>query len=57
MYKTLFLDFFKIDPSDVIGLDNMSTKNVCIFPSPISSLNDVNYQKIIQNFIQIFHDA
>jgi hypothetical protein len=60
-FKTMFLHFFKIDPFDIVYQENMSTANVCFFPSPISSLNDndyftEDYKKIICHFIQQFHN-
>ena len=60
-FKSLFLNFFNISPSEVIYIENMSATNVCFFPSPISSLNDniyftENYKQILNRFIQLFHN-
>ena len=53
-YKTLFLNFFKI--TDVCY--ELEAGNVCLFPSPITSTNDIKicpqYLKIIENFMHEF---
>jgi len=59
-YKWLFLKFFSIQESDVIYDSEMQKYNICLFPSPISSLNDNEYfnntyTDIINNFIQLFN--
>ena len=56
-FKSLFLKFFDIMETDVVY--DMQPNNVCLFPSPISLLNDnVNmtdiYKQIIVKFITIF---
>jgi hypothetical protein len=57
-YKTLFLNFFAIPESDIVYQDDMSAKNICLFPSPISSLNansiSETYKKILSNFLHVF---
>ena len=56
VYKTLFLQYFNIPATDVCY--KIESGNVCVFPSPITSLNDKNctaaYMKIIDNFMQEF---
>lgn len=58
-YKLLFLIFFNITEEDVIYDANMHPNNICLFPSPISSLNHnptctYIYKQIIIQFIMIF---
>lgn len=60
-FKTLFLNFLNINESDVCYSIDSESNNVCIFPSPISILNDNslfsdNYTQIIDRFIDIFHN-
>lgn len=40
VYKMLFCDFFDINDSDIVYEIDLSKSNTCIFPSPISALND-----------------
>jgi hypothetical protein len=56
-FKSLFLKFFDIMETDVVY--DMQPNNICLFPSPISALNDThimtdNYKQIITKFITIF---
>jgi hypothetical protein len=56
-FKLLFLHFFDIMETDVIY--DMQPNNVCLFPSPISALNDNDnmtdiYKQIIATFITNF---
>jgi hypothetical protein len=56
-FKSLFLKFFDIMETDVVY--DMQPNNVCLFPSPISSLNDNHnmtdvYKQIIVKFITFF---
>ena len=59
-FKSLFLNFFDINETDVVYDDNMNTNNVCFFPSPIASLNDnrisEKYEMQLENFVRIFSD-
>jgi hypothetical protein len=60
-FKTLFLNFFNIPESDVCYSIDPDSNNTCIFPSPISALNDNSlfsdrYMQIVDRFIGIFHD-
>ena len=60
-FKTLFLNFFNIPESDVCYSIDSGSNNTCIFPSPISALNDNSlfsdrYMQIIDRFIGIFHN-
>ena len=60
-FKTLFLNFFNIPESDVCYSIDSGSNNTCIFPSPISVLNDNSlfsdrYMQIVDRFIGIFHD-
>ena len=60
-FKTLFLNFFNIPESDVCYSIDPGSNNTCIFPSPISALNDNSlfsdrYMQIVDRFIGIFHD-
>jgi hypothetical protein len=60
-FKTLFLNFFNIPESDVCYSIDSESNNVCIFPSPISALNDNSlfsdrYTRIVDRFIDIFHN-
>ncbi len=59
-FKSLFLNFFNIMETDVVY--DMHTNNVCLFPSPISALNDNHnltdvYKQIIEQFITIFSQS
>ncbi len=57
-FKLLFTNFLGIPDSDVIYDTNMNHENICIFPSPISSLNDKSitgtYQKLVDKFASLF---
>ena len=58
-YKMLFVKFFNISENDVKYDSEIKTANVCLFPSPISALNDKsvltdNYMNIVSNFVNIF---
>jgi len=57
-FKLLFLKFFEIMETDIIYDINMQPNNICLFPSPISALNDksntYNYKQIIVQFITHF---
>jgi hypothetical protein len=57
-YKTLFLNYFQIDPADITY--ELDPNNFCIFPSPITGLISQapiteNYKVIFTRFVQIFH--
>ena len=61
-FKLLFLKFFDIMETDIICDADMQSNNVCLFPSPISALNDNNnntdvYKEIIVQFINIFSQS
>jgi len=58
-FKLLFLKFFGIMETDIIYDVDMKPNNICLFPSPISALNDNhtmtdNYKQIILQFIMVF---
>lgn len=60
-FKTLFLNFFNIPESDVCYSIDSGSNNTCIFPSPISALNDNSlfsdrYMQIVDRFIGIFNN-
>ena len=60
-FKTLFLNFFNIPESDVCYSIDSGSNNTCIFPSPISALNDNSlfsdrYMQIVDRFIGIFYN-
>lgn len=60
-FKTLFLNFFNIPESGVCYIIDPESNNTCIFPSPISALNDNSlfsdrYTRIVDRFIDIFHN-
>jgi hypothetical protein len=57
-YKTLFLDYFQIDPADITY--ELEPNNFCLFPSPISGMISQapiteDYKTIFTRFVQIFH--
>lgn len=56
-FKLLFLKFFNIMETDIVY--DIQPRNVCLFPSPISALNENNYftdtyKQILLQFITIF---
>jgi hypothetical protein len=57
-FKRLFTDFLGIQASDVIYDIDITPVNICIFPSPISALNDKSitgtYQRLVDNFACLF---
>lgn len=59
-FKSLFLKFFDIMETDVVY--DMQPNNICLFPSPISLLNDNHtmtdiYKQIILQFIMKFSQS
>jgi len=59
-FKSLFLKFFNIMETDIVY--DMHSNNVCLFPSPISALNDNHnltdvYKQIIVQFITNFSQS
>ena len=58
-YKKIFINFFNINESDVVYDNAIGSNNICLFPSPISSLNDKslpeNFKIITQKFVSMFH--
>jgi len=58
-YKLFFLNFFNIMERDIVYNNEINSNNVCIFPSPISPLNNNSnftdiYKSILYNFCTIF---
>lgn len=58
-YKLFFLNFFNIMEIDIVYNNEINSNNVCIFPSPISLLNNNSnftdtYKSILFNFLTIF---
>jgi hypothetical protein len=60
-FKLLFLKFFDIMEIDIMYDADIQPNNVCLFPSPISALNDNNitdnYKQIILKFITMFSQS
>lgn len=57
-FKLLFTDFLGIPVSDVIYDTDINPANICIFPSPISALNDKSitgtYKNLVDKFATLF---
>lgn len=55
-FKLLFLKYFDIDIGDVIYDIDVSSQTLCLFPSPISALNNVECSLEFQTHVDKFWD-